>query len=282
MKKLIFIAILIGLVCLAFAYIQSAEAANPVFFADFDGGGAPDNGVNDPANWEPEHPPIVWAISDFPANGTQCLKMTTGGCGNSGYTPFPTVENWSDGIIQIDMGWYDDDSWGIMFRRGGPQEGYLAFFGYEETVDLALFDLAELGLNNGQCLSEVGVEEGAEPGATIIDGMALAAARNNIETFDKAGGTSYTGRISVQGTKIKVWYGLTENFPDDPLKEPKDADMAAVLEVNDSAHASGTVGIWHESNDNGVIDNIYVFDGSALTVVASNGKLAATWGELKR
>ncbi len=279
-RKMLFIITLAGLVCLSFAYIQKVEAVNPVFFADFDGAGIPNNDVNDAGNWKPEHPAITWAIGDFPANGTKCLKMTAGGCGSSGYTPFPTVENWSDGIIQIDLGWFDDDSWGVMFRRGGPQEGYFAFFGWEETIDLALFDLGALGLNNGLCLNEVGVEEGPEPGSTIVDGMSLAAVRHEIAVFDKAGGTSYTGRILAQGPKIKVWYGLTENFPDDPLQEPNAADMAAVIEVEDAAYTSGAVGIWHESNDNGVIDNIYVYDASALAVTAQE-KLATTWAGIK-
>lgn len=169
-----------------------------------------------------------------------------------------------------------------MFRRGGPQNGYLAFLGYAETIDLALFDLAKLNMNNGQCLGDVGVEEGPEPGRTIIDGMALAAVRHNLNTDDRTGAVSRTARISVQGSSIRVWYGLTDSFPDDPLRDPAPGDVSAMIEVNDSTYTSGSVGVWHESNDNGVIDNVYVFDASALTVVASKNKLATTWGELKR
>ncbi|MFC1718235.1 hypothetical protein ACFL6S_31555 [Candidatus Poribacteria bacterium] len=50
MAKRMFIAILTWIACFAFAYIQSVEAAGPVFFADFGGGGVPDDGVNDPEN----------------------------------------------------------------------------------------------------------------------------------------------------------------------------------------------------------------------------------------
>ena len=77
---------------------------------------------------------------------------------------------------------------------------------------------------------------------------------------------------------IKVWYGLTADFPDDPLEEPGNKVLS--LEADDSAHATGAVGIWHESNDNGVIDNISVYDEKGLAV-APKGKLATTWGVLK-
>lgn len=109
-RRILFVIALLGIVCLASFHVQSVEAAGPIFFADFDGAGIPNNDVNNPATWQPELAAITWAIADFPANGTKCLKMTGSGCAASGYTPFPTVENWSDGIIQIDLGWFDDDS----------------------------------------------------------------------------------------------------------------------------------------------------------------------------
>ena len=45
------------------------------------------------------------------------LLNTEEGCGVSGSTPLPGTENFSDGIIQLDMSWQDDDSWGIIFRK---------------------------------------------------------------------------------------------------------------------------------------------------------------------
>ena len=269
-----------GIVCLVCFHIQRAEAANSVFFADFDGAGVPDNSVNDPASWEPENPSNTWGSGTFPANGTQCLKMTGSGCGSSSFTPFPTVNNWSNGIIQVDLGWFDDDSWGIMFRRNGPQSGYFAFLGFTETIDLALFDLGTLGLNNGQCLGDVGVEEGPEPGRTVIEGKAIAAVRHNLDPIDQTGNTSYTARILADGPRIKIWYGLTENFPDDPLKEPAANKMASMIEAQDSKYTSGSVGVWQESNDGGVIDNIYVF-GQIGSAVAPQMKLATSWGRIK-
>ena len=53
-----------------------------------------------------------------------------------------------------------------------------------------------------------------------------------------------------------------------------------MIEVEDSTYTKGSVGIWHESNDNGVIDNIYLFDKSALAV-SPQGKTAITWGTIK-
>jgi hypothetical protein len=132
-KKILLLFIFVGIVCLIFVSIQ-AEAAKPIFFADFDGKGTPNNSVNDSANWKAENPANTWGIGDFPANGTKALKMTASGCGSSGFTPFPTVENWTNGIIQADFGWFDDDSWGIMFRRNAENNGYFVFLGFTETV----------------------------------------------------------------------------------------------------------------------------------------------------
>ena len=277
-KRMLLSFIFAGIVCLIFISIQKSEATKPVFFADFDGKGTPNDSVNDPANWKAENPANTWGIGDFPANGTKALKMTGSGCGSSGFTPLPTVENWTDGIIQVDLGWFDDDSWGIMFRRNAEDNGYFVFLGFTETIDWALFDLGKIGLLNGKCLSEApGVEEGPEPGRTIVKDKAIEAMPHNLKP-DQTGNTSYTARIIANGPKITIWYGLTKDFPDDPLKEPK--KVASMIEVEDSTYTKGSVGIWHESNDNGVIDNIYVFDKSVLAV-SPQDKAAVTWGAIK-
>jgi hypothetical protein len=278
MNKRTFLPLILGIVCLICVSIPKSEAAKPIFFADFDGKGTPDDSVNDPANWKAENPSNTWGTGAFPANGTNALKMTGSGCGSSSFTPFPTVENWKDGIIQADFGWFDDDSWGIMFRRNGEMEGYFVFLGFTETIDWALFDLGQIGLLNGKCLNEApGVEEGPEPGRTIIRDKAIGAAPHNLEV-DQTGATSYTARIVANGSKIKIWYGPTDDFPDDPLKEP--TDVANVIEAEDTTYTEGSVGLWQESNDNGVVDNIYVFDKSALAV-SSQWKTAITWGGIK-
>ena len=45
-KNILLTLILAGMACLIFVQIQASEAQNPIFFADFDGKGIPDNTVN--------------------------------------------------------------------------------------------------------------------------------------------------------------------------------------------------------------------------------------------
>ena len=277
-KWRLFALTLAGVVCLFLAHPKGSAAQDPIFFADFDGGGA-DN--DDPNNYVAENAGNTWGIGDFPANGTNALQMTGGGCGSSSFTPFPTVENWSNGIIQFDMGWNDDDSWGIMFRREDEETGYLAFFGWIETVHLALFDLGVMGMTNGQCLSQAAgaIEDGVEPGGAIINNFLVTVPHGFEGMTTGPADVSYTGRILADGPKIVVWYGPTEDFPDDPLEEP--TGVALKIEFEDDTYEAGSVGIWQESNDNGIIDNLYVFGDNALTPVEPLGKLATAWGKLK-
>ena len=221
MNKRICLPLILGIACLIFVSIQKSEAAKPIFFADFDGKGIPNDGVNDAGNWKAENPSNTWGIGEFPANGTKALKMTASGCGSSGFTPFPTVENWTDGIIQADFGWFDDDSWGIMFRRKDETTGYFAFFGFTETLSLALFDLAEGCGINGKCLSETGCEQGPDGSAEAVEDKAIKVVPHNLPKRDQTGNTSYTARILAEGPKIRIWYGLTKDFPEKTLTPRK-------------------------------------------------------------
>lgn len=278
-KKMSFTLIFAGIACLILALIQELEAQQPIFFADFDAKGIPNNTVNDPKNWKPENPANTWGIADFAANGTKALQMTGGGCGSSGFTPFPTVKDWANGVIQVHLGWNDDDSWGIMFRRKDERTGYFAFFGYMETLSLALFDLAQGCGLNGKCLNETGCEEGPDGNAFAVEKKALKALPHNLGKLVKDGAlTSFTARILADGPTIKIWYGRTADFPKDPLQEPQ--KFASIIEVTDKTYQKGSVGIWQESNDKSVIDNVYVFDESGLAV-APQDKLATIWGRLK-
>jgi hypothetical protein len=280
-KKVLFVLIFAGIACLISVHIQKSEAQDPIFFADFDAEGIPDNGVNDPGNWKPENPANIWAIGDFPANGTKCLQQVGSGCGASGFTPFPTVENWSNGVIQVDLGLADNDSWGLMFRRQDQMTGYFVFLGYSETLSLALIDLAQGCGRNGVCLNETGCEQGPDGAAEVLEEKALKVVPHNLPApLSEAADVSYTARIVARGPKIKIWYGLTKDFSDNPLEDPDPNAIASYIEVEDSTYTSGSVGIWHESNDNGRLDNIYVFDARALAV-GPQAKLATTWGALK-
>ena len=83
-----------------------------LFRADFEN----DKGDNTLAKWKPDSDGQIWEIADFPGSGKGLLNAKEG-CGVSGNTPLPGTENFSDGIIQLDMSWQDDDSWGIIFRK---------------------------------------------------------------------------------------------------------------------------------------------------------------------
>lgn len=275
-KKVLYLLVFAGIICFIFTSIQKLEAQEPIFFADFDENGIPNNDVNEPGNWEPENAAIQWDVAPFPANGTQALLQATEGCDASGFTPFPTIDNFTDGVIQADFGWQDDDSVGIMFRRNGEESGYFVFFGYIETTSLAIFDLADGTGLNGSCLDQLGLEVDGKVDPT----KAIEVVDHNLpEPLNQDGATSYTGRILVKGPTIMIWYGLTENFPDEPLEYPH--NVASMIRIEDSTYTEGSVGIWHESWGNGLVDNIYVYGPEAALAVTPKEKTAITWGSLK-
>ena len=257
-------------------------AQPPIFFADFDGNGIPNNDVNNPENWEPENPGTIWALNRFPANGTQALQMQASGCGTSGYTPLPGVENFTNGIIQFDAGWLDDDSIGWMVRQNGIDRGYFLTFGFTESLENGIFDLSQINYVR-DCLGEgMALEEGPIPGETIIPGKAMAVTRHNLNPTDQTANTSYTGRIKVSGSEITMWYGFTEDFPDNPLTDPDPNAVASTLHIDNAEVFSGIVSFFHESWDNGFLDNVYVFDERGLAVISPNEKTTTTWASLKQ
>ena len=125
-------ALLCAFVALSMLLILQPASAQ-IFFADFEDG----SGVNDPAQWLPDNAGQNWGIAAFPGSG-QGLKNLNEGCGTSGNTPWPGVTDFSDGIIQLDMSWDDDDSWGVVFRKTADNAGYLVVFGYIETQGVLL------------------------------------------------------------------------------------------------------------------------------------------------
>ena len=159
-RKILFLSLL---VMALFIFIVTQADAQVLFFANFDDGvtevdgvklqTTPDAGVNDAANWKPENAGQTWGLADF-ANGTKGLQHTTSGCGNSGNTPLPGNITFTDGIIEFESAWKDDDSWGIIFRQTAADKGYLAFFGYNETPRVVLADLAKGCGKVGECFNE--------------------------------------------------------------------------------------------------------------------------------
>jgi hypothetical protein len=235
-------AILCAFVALSMLLVLQPASAQ-IFFADFEDG----IGFNDPAQWLPVNSGQNWGIADFPGSG-KGLKNLNEGCGTSGNTPLPGVDNFQDGIIQLDMSWEDDDSWGVIFRKSADDAGYIVVFGYIETPAVIIADLAD-GCGGNDCLDVLGCENGGSELIQVDHGLGGSL------TMDLS--VSYTGRIEVKGDVIRVWYLPTADIPNpgDPL-----GDLGEPLvEFVSSAHPGpGSVGIWHESQGGSMIDNVFV------------------------
>ena len=267
--------VLIFLFVFGLAFFVAAKGdAQIIFFADFEDNSVaafPNQDSNDLANWVPENPGQVWALDAFP-NGTQGMLNTIEGCGNSGDTPIPGVDNFSDGIIQLEMSWGDDDSWGVTLRSTGPDKGYLVVFGYVETpaVIVALMDEGCAAV--GTCLDQSACEN--NPDTTLIQEAHTLGAVGDLSQDNTV---PYLGRIEAIGDTIRVWFV--------PLADVNPASPnlgAPLVEIQDGTHASGAVGIWQESQGSCKIDNVLVTGPTfQTTAVAFFGKMATKWGTLK-
>ncbi len=236
-------AILCTFVALSMLLILQPASAQ-IFYADFED----EIGANDPTQWVPDNSGQNWGIADFPGSG-KGLRNLNEGCGTSGNTPLPGVTNFQDGIIQLDMSWDDDDSWGVIFRKTADDAGYLVVFGYIETPGVIIADLADGCGATGFCLDEVNCENGGNELIQVDHGLGAGL------TDDLS--VSYTGRIWVQGDTIRVWFLPTADIPDpgDPLSDLGEP----LVEIQNGAHAGpGSVGIWQESQGGSMIDNVLV------------------------
>ncbi|MHC4147739.1 MAG: hypothetical protein ACYSUD_23635, partial [Planctomycetota bacterium] len=195
-------AILCAFVALSMLLIIQPASAQ-MFYADFED----DSFENDPAQWVPDNTGQSWGIADYPGTG-KGLKNLNEGCGTSGNTPLPGVTDFSDGIIQLDMSWEDDDSWGVVLRKTADDAGYLVVFGYIETTGVIIADLADGCAVTGNCLDQVSCENGGNELIQVDHGLGT-----NL-TQDLS--VSYTGRIEAKGDTIRVWYLPTADI-DDPL-----------------------------------------------------------------
>ncbi len=243
-----------------------------LFFADFESSSRkaiPSKAVNDPRNWKPENPQTQWALADF-ANGTKGLMQTAEGCGTSGNTPLPGMKrDFTDGIIQLEMSFGDDDSAGIIFRKSAEDKGYLVVFGVTETPAVIVALLDKDCAKVGNCLDQVACEN--NPGNTLIQ------VPHGLGEMDQTNNTIYFGRIEAKGNSIKVWY-----LKRDDVKNPNAENLGKpIVEIKDNTHKSGAVGFWHESMQSGTIDNVLVTGPGGFRSVDTQGKLATTWGTLK-
>ena len=273
MKMRLFLSILVLTLSISFHAV-----GNIVFYADFEPGSKaakPNAGVNDVKKYKPENAGTIWADkADFNGGkigGKGAMAQTAEGCGISGNTPLPDVDDFTDGIIQVVFSFGDDDSFGVQFRRKGDDKGYLVVFGYNETSKVILGDLADGCCPSGQCLSECGCENGGKEILGVDHGLGAGLTQDN--------SVPYFGRVEVKGSNVKVWYM--------ELAEVKDlfADSSTlgdpVLESDEATYKSaGTVGVWHESWGNGRIDSILVTSGAGFDVDVKD-KLTTTWSEIK-
>lgn len=265
-KRLIVLSFIVSIVSTLIAF-SSAYAA-VVFFADFEGASAkalPNKDVNDPKNWKPTNAGTIWAIGEFP-NGTKGLKQTAEGCGVSGNTPLPVpaadMAKWgADFTFEMEFAQGDDDSFAIHFRQTAPDKGYALLLGTVETPRVILADLAKGCSKDAQCWSD-----NCENKDFIKDkahGLAF-----DINAGKTGKGKFYKAKLEVKGDKIKLWYG-------EPGKE------ALLIDVADSTYKTGgSIGIFHESNSNSLIDNVKV--DSLSLAVDPHAKMATSWGEIKR
>ena len=256
-----------ALMALSLLLMLQSATAQVIFKADFESG----SGTNDVSKWVPENAGMKWEVADFPGSG-KGLKQTVEGCANSGNTPLPGVTNFTDGIIQFDMSWGDDDSWGAVLRQTAPDKGYVITFGYIETpaVIIALLDkgCGKVGMCNDQTLCE------NNPANTLNQTPHTLAADPATLTRDNS--VAYLGRIEAKGDTIRVWYKARADVPN-----PLAPDLGKPLvEIKDGTHKSGSVGIWHESQGGSEIDNVWVFGPSGIVAVEPQGKLATSWGSM--
>jgi len=248
--------------------VPAGAKAQLLFFADFeDAGNAkafPDKSVNDVKSWKPTNAGTIWAIADFP-NGTKGLKETAEGCGVSGNTPLPdpkgNLQNLSDFIFEMEFAQGDDDSFAIIFRQSALDKGYALLLGTQETPRVTLALLDKGCSKDGQCWSD-----NCENGNFIKDAPHALAFDINAGKTGK--GTVYKAKLEAIGDSIKLWYGEV-------------GKEKLLLDVKDSTHKSGAIGIFHESNSNSMIDNVTVSGKLGAVAVNVQGKLATTWGTLK-
>ena len=258
-------------------FVSLHAAGQVVFYADFEPGSKeakPNANVNNVKSYKPENAGTVWAAGDFNGGkigGKKSMTQTAEGCGISGNTELPGVDDFTDGIIQVVFSFGDDDSFGVQFRRKGDDKGYLVVFGYNETSSVLFMSLEDGCCPSGQCLSECGCENGGKEIAGVPHGLGAG--------LDQTNAVPYLGRVEVQGNDVKIWYMKLEEVKD---LFASSADLGDPILESDEAttKGAGSVGVWHESWGMGRIDSILVTSANGFDVEAK-GKISTTWSEIK-
>ena len=266
---------LLTLIALFSVMLIGHASAQIIFFADFEANSSeavPDASVNDPANWVSENEGTVWAeATEFPG-GEGALHQTEEGCGISGNTPIPGVEDFSDGIIQAVFSWQDDDGVGFQFRRVGDDRGYLVAFGYNETPQVIIGSLADGCCPSGQCLNQCNCENGGNELVGVDHGLGPDLTQDN--------SVAYFTRVQVTGSLIEVWYMPYADVPDLFADSEELGEPVATYDGADDL-GPGSVGVWHESWGNGRMGSVLVTGPGGTVAVDPQAKLSTTWGEVK-
>lgn len=266
---------LIMLIALFSIMLIGPASAQIIFFADFEPNSQdaiPDASVNDPANWVPENDGTVWAeATEFPG-GEGALHQTAEGCGISGNTPIPGVDDFSDGIIQAVFSWQDDDGVGFQFRRVGDDRGYLVAFGYNETSQIIIGSLADGCCPSGQCLDQCTCENGGNELLSVDHGLGEGLTQDNT--------VAYLARVEVTGSLIQAWYMPLADAPDLLADSSEFGDPVAEYDGADDL-GPGIAGIWHESWGNGRMGSVLVTGPGGTVAVDPHAKLSTTWGDVK-
>lgn len=241
-----------------------------LFRADFEPNSkeaVPNAAVNNLESWKPDNPLQTWEISPHPKTKSNALRQGAEGCDKSGNTPLPGNITFTDGIIQLEMSAGDNDSWGVIFRQSGQDKGYVVTFGTNETPAV-IVALLEKGCGAvGKCNDQAACEN--NPANTIIQ------VPHGLGPIRQDNSQILLGRIEARGEHIRIWYVDKEK-----VKDPLGNLGNPLVDIRDSTHKSGKVGIWHESMNNSFIDNILVLGPGGLAV-QPQGKLAITWATLK-
>ena len=258
-------------------FVSFHASGQVVFYADFEPGSKeaiPDAGVNDINKYDPENGGTIWGEADFNGGkigGKNAMAQTAEGCGISGNTELPGVDDFTDGIIQVVFSFGDDDSFGVQFRRKGDDVGYLVVFGYNETAQVIFASLEDGCCPSGQCLDQCGCENGGKEIAGVPHGLGGGLDQTNTD--------AYLGRVEVSGSNVKVWYKRLEEI-DDLFASSDDLGDPILESDKATTKGAGSVGVWHESWGMGRIDSILVTNANGFDIDVKD-KLTTMWGEIK-
>jgi len=250
------------------------------------------------------------------------FQMMTEGCAAVGNMDLPgpageDINFFSNGIIQAEWTWDDNDQWGLVFRKSAQDAGYLLWFGHNCAPQVVLVPLVPAP---GAAAGPADPTGGCQ--ATGADGFARDqipevfgylpkgwwfrmdhahgmfecddqhCERNAESRGDMTQGNVevFFSRIEAIDNHIKVWFTRHDLIPDQSFWDnPLDPDSSKlgdpIIDIVDNKwdFRAGTVGIFNESQGNCAWDNLVVMTGATIggTPVDPMGKLPTYWGTIK-